>query len=501
MKINQINGKKILIYLIAIILICCVICKAYGSWSSVEYYASRTVIGLNSGFKCFITNGNWRWHDRGAGCDFPVTRENRLYPTPVMCGSRSGGFVCECPEGKIWGSIEEGCIVSPQDIPIIKADKTVDENSKQDANNNDAALKADDARITDRINNGEYYSSSAKSKIILRDGSFYIESDTAKTSFGIYFSVGKYATGDLNNDGNNDAAVILKSFNEGGSVPAYDLNILINQEEELVWRASKYFQYGTQIKSINIGNREIIIDTIIPGLNEMPCCPTVEKTFRYQLIDGDITESDNLGDNLCDKRDGIWKNYESKEIGVSFKHPADCVFMGDYSDWGRITWFNCKQFHISIGSKNHHPYIIDYANNQPISPDWTIKEFIANMEVEKSGYGQNEILFIKKLSSKSLLVAEYASVEGSSYLKLFVLSPLNKNYPNLKIDINYPFEEDKSVKEYVELAKLQGRDHSVPRELYDDVAQKILAGTYSEELGCLINNALQIADSSELINN
>jgi len=208
-----------------------------------------------------------------------------------------------------------------------------------------------------------------------------------------------------------------------------------------------------------------------------------------------------LGDNLCDRRDGIWKNYESKEIGVSFKYPADCAFMGDYSYWGRITWFNCKQFHISIASKNYHPYIIDYANNQPISPDWTTQEFIANMEVEKSGYGQNEILFIKKLSSKSLLVAEYALVEGSSYLKLFVLSPLNENYPNLKVDINYPFEEDKSVKEYVESAKLQGRDYFVPQGLYDDVAQKILAGTYSEELGCLIDDALQIADSSELINN
>jgi hypothetical protein len=65
----------------------------------------------------------------------------------------------------------------------------------------------------------------------------------------------------------------------------------------------------------------------------------------------------------------------------------------------------------------------------------------------------------------------------------------------------FPFEEDESVKEYVESAKLQGRDQFVPLELYDDVAKKILAGTYSEELGCLINNALQIADSSELINN
>ena len=377
----------------------------------------------------------------------------------------------------------------------------VNNDFKKGSDNNEIKIADDDARLIDRINNSEYYSSGTKSKIILKDGSFYLEPDAVKTSFGTRFSVEKYAIGDLDNDGNDDAAVILKSFNEGGSVPMYDLNILTGRDNGLAWMGSKDFSYGTQIKSIVVQDGMIIIVAIIPGLNEMPCCPTVEKGFRYQLIDGKITGSDNSENNPCGQGNVIWKDYESKEIGVLFKYPDDCTLAGNYSDWGRITWFNCEQLHISITSKDHRPYIIDYVNKQPINLDWTLQEFTGNMEVKKSGYGQNEILFIKKLSSKSLLVAEYAAVEGSSSLRLSVISPLNKNYPNLRIDINFPFEEDQLVKEYVELAKSQGRDNFISQELYNKIAQKISSGNYSEELECLINDARQIADSVKLIDN
>jgi hypothetical protein len=51
--------------------------------------------------------------------------------------------------------------------------------------------------------------------------------------------------------------------------------------------------------------------------------------------------------------DSAWREYKSDEIGVSFKYPADCVFEGDYDDWGQGAWFNCERIIISIAAKNH----------------------------------------------------------------------------------------------------------------------------------------------------
>jgi hypothetical protein len=195
--------------------------------------------------------------------------------------------------------------------------------------------------------------------------------------------------------------------------------------------------------------------------------------------------------------DSDWREYKSDEIGVSFSYPTGCVFGGDYGDWGRKAWFNCEQFGISIAAKNHKPYgvFLDF-NNKSVDVNWSAQEFAINMEMKKRAYGQNEILFVKKLIPKSLLVAEYAAIEGLSSLDLFVISPLNANYPNLVIRIKYPFERDSAIKEYLELARAKKLDYFVPIDVYKKIAQKIEAGSYSKELECRIETVRKIADSA-----
>jgi len=186
-----------------------------------------------------------------------------------------------------------------------------------------------DYNIISDMNNNQYYSSNIKGKINLKDGIYYKNSDLTKTSFGIRFSIEKYAIGDLNGDGKNDAAVVLKSFNEGGSIPVYDINVLTSEDEKLVWRASNDFAYGAQIKSVNIQSGEINLDVIVPDLNDMPCCPTVEKTFRYKVTNSGIVDSmataclSSMSVDLCEKAGGkILKSQEGESCFCPIA--ADC---------------------------------------------------------------------------------------------------------------------------------------------------------------------------------
>jgi hypothetical protein len=90
------------------------------------------------------------------------------------------------------------------------------------------------------------------------------------------------AFGDLNDDGLDDAAIVLIS-NPGGSGTFYNLIAVLNQSGQPKGAVSLQLGDRVQLKSINIVGSQIKVDMITQGPSDPLCCPTLEVTQTYQL--------------------------------------------------------------------------------------------------------------------------------------------------------------------------------------------------------------------------
>ncbi len=84
---------------------------------------------------------------------------------------------------------------------------------------------------------------------------------------------GKIAFGDLNNDGKEDAAVIV-TISGGGSGNFRELAIMENQEGSPINLTSVDLGDRVIINSITIESGIITLDMITQGPNDPSCCPT-----------------------------------------------------------------------------------------------------------------------------------------------------------------------------------------------------------------------------------
>ena len=95
----------------------------------------------------------------------------------------------------------------------------------------------------------------------------------------------KIAFGDLDGDGNPDAAVILLSSG-GGSGGFFELAVIVNQNGTPVQAGLQYLGDRVDIKSIAIKSGIIVIDMLTHGPDDARCCPTLKQTQRYRLDGG-----------------------------------------------------------------------------------------------------------------------------------------------------------------------------------------------------------------------
>ncbi len=210
--------------------------------------------------------------------------------------------------------------------------------------------------------------------------------------------------------------------------------------------------------------------------------------YQYRLPKEEITETDETAN---------WKTYRNEELGIEFKYPSNWenLFLtrekNDILDWpGNVFTYQDPQniFYFFIYSEDFIPFELTILNNQSVDVNWTLAEFAVNMELS-----EEDVLLIKKLSEKSILVAFYEAPEWSPMLHLSVLRPLkNKNYPNFEIRVSSPFylPENFYFPENVE-------EYSYVRNFYKDIAEKIGDGTYSESIKLDIETARLIVDSVE----
>jgi hypothetical protein len=98
----------------------------------------------------------------------------------------------------------------------------------------------------------------------------------------------KYAFGDLNGDGVDDAAVILVSSG-GGSGSFYDLCTVTDRNSDPINSGFKHLGDRKIINEISISEGQINLDIVIHGPNDPMCCPMLDTIMRFVLVDEKIT--------------------------------------------------------------------------------------------------------------------------------------------------------------------------------------------------------------------
>ncbi|TRZ80082.1 hypothetical protein D4R86_04955 [bacterium] len=164
------------------------------------------------------------------------------------------------------------------------------------------------------IKNTEYYCKPCNANIQLADGHYVKKFPDSASVLNIKIFNDMVAFGDLNDDGIQDAAVILDS-SEGGSGHFYELAVLANTNGEPLYLDSAIIGDRVVINSMTIQSGVIILDIITHGLNDALCCPTTEKIIRYELSGNQLVK-------ILDNETVDWKTYTNTEYGFEIKYPS-----------------------------------------------------------------------------------------------------------------------------------------------------------------------------------
>ena len=143
------------------------------------------------------------------------------------------------------------------------------------------------------IKNAEYYFPLYERKVRLIAGQHEEEEVVDEEDFRYFFSAGivenRVAFGDLNNNGKEDAAVVVFSTG-GGSGVFYELAVVMNQNGNPYYLTSEYLGDRVRVNSLDIKDEIIIVNMLIHDVDDAACCPTLYKVFQYKLSGNELVE-------------------------------------------------------------------------------------------------------------------------------------------------------------------------------------------------------------------
>lgn len=116
-------------------------------------------------------------------------------------------------------------------------------------------------------------------------------------------------TGDLNGDGDEDAAVLLTDYSSGSGQFTF-LAAVLNATAAPTPTMALMIGDRIEVKSLAIENGEIVAEMIAQGGSDPACCPTTNVRKRYALQDGALVEtgSEELGQVTLSDLDGTsWR--------------------------------------------------------------------------------------------------------------------------------------------------------------------------------------------------
>jgi hypothetical protein len=132
----------------------------------------------------------------------------------------------------------------------------------------------------DTLRNGTYVTTYENRMVTLING-FYSES-SGVTPYSVRMLT-TYALGDLNGDGNNDAAIILAE-NTGGTGTFESVVAILDQGGAPQQVSQEKLGDRVVVNSVDISSGVIHLDMVVHGPNDPLCCPSLPQKQNYWLI-------------------------------------------------------------------------------------------------------------------------------------------------------------------------------------------------------------------------
>ncbi len=165
------------------------------------------------------------------------------------------------------------------------------------------------------LKNAEYFIVEYDERIQLQNG-YYFKPWQPNSATGLEVQIynSKVAFGDLNNDGKEDAALVLTASG-GGSGSFRSLVVMLNEEGKPLYLTEESLGDRVVVNSINIESGIIILNMIVHAPGDGLCCPSLEKIFKYRLSENQLLKiSEDKTTNL--------QTYKNKEYGFEIKYPT-----------------------------------------------------------------------------------------------------------------------------------------------------------------------------------
>jgi hypothetical protein len=150
--------------------------------------------------------------------------------------------------------------------------------------------------------------------VTLVNGSYTSGSDPASVDYLSVFMGNTVASGDLNYDGANDAAVILGITTGGTGVFTY-IAAVLNIASTPVHAASIFIDDRPIINSLSITAGEILSDIIIHGVDDPGCCASFQTQQGFRLYGGELVLTRRV----------IWSAGNQRAIDINIPFDLDSV--------------------------------------------------------------------------------------------------------------------------------------------------------------------------------
>ncbi len=135
----------------------------------------------------------------------------------------------------------------------------------------------------EQLRNAEYRTEFAAGKPVRLAGGVWHEQVTLDSAPGITVALADLAAfGDLDHDGETDAAVVL-AVNTGGSGTFHYLAALLNREGKPLFADAILLGDRVRVKGVWIHDALVIVEMTAHGSQDPFCCPTQELTRTYRL--------------------------------------------------------------------------------------------------------------------------------------------------------------------------------------------------------------------------
>lgn len=98
------------------------------------------------------------------------------------------------------------------------------------------------------------------------------------------------ASGDLDNDGSADRAVLLTT-STGGSGVFRELYVLRRAAQQLLVSQPALLGDRVEVNELHIDNGDVVVELVVQGADDPLCCPTQHVTYRFRLSGNSLQET------------------------------------------------------------------------------------------------------------------------------------------------------------------------------------------------------------------